>query len=242
VRQGQFWLLQGAADIIHDDPAHASHATFIQYRSENASNHWATHNVQIRGSMEALAATIRAGSCTCVADGSFKNNHGTAAWKILDLDQPQNSFEGQCVTPGTPEQQNAYRSELSGLYAATLAVNAMIKYFKLPSGALTLACDNLGAITTTEYEPGGANPSSCAQFDLVMAIQQMKSRTIKWNHIHVDGHQDTKKTKPLTPIELINVEMDTKAKLHWANTQHVHPMNRIINFDGEPWSIFLAKK
>jgi hypothetical protein len=135
---------------------------------------------------------------------------------------------------------NPYRSELSGLYAAITGINALVDYFHISKGSITLACNNLGAITITEYPPDGVNPSSCAQFDLVMAIQRLKSTNISWTHVHVDGHQDLKKQEPLTPIELINVEMDTKAKLHWTSTHTIQEADRLLHFDAEPWSVHIG--
>jgi hypothetical protein len=207
-RQGDFWLFQGSADVVDSPNAMPPDSTFQQFIEATPMDRWVYDNVQFLGSMEELGNAISNGSCTCVADGSFKDNHGTAAWKILDLDNPDNSIDGQCVTPGDPSHHNPYRSELSGLYAAITMINSLVEYLKIEQGSMTLACDNLGAITFTEYHPEGTNPSTCAQFDLVMAIQKMKTTKITWHHVHVYGHQDTKSANPLSPIELINVEMD----------------------------------
>jgi hypothetical protein len=239
-RQGNFWTYQGSADILPSLSQLPTARSFEEFIAAKQVNRWVYDKLQTTGSLDALARAISQGTWTCVADGSFKNEHGTAAWKILDLDDPTNSIEGQCVTPGDPGHQNPYRSELSGLFMGITMTNALIDYFQVTTGSITLACDNLGAITTTEYPPEGTSPSACAQFDLVMAIQRKKSKKITWNHLHVYGHQDTKSSKPLTPIELINVEMDTKAKLHWAETEHIAQPDRILCFDGEPWSLYIA--
>jgi hypothetical protein len=221
-QQGAFLIFHGTADIVRSNEIPLPSNTFEQFINAKESNRWVYDNVQAKGSMESLALAITNGSCTCVADGSFKDKHGTAAWKILDLATPENSIEGQSITPGDPCQQNPYRSELSGLFASTTMINNLVEFFQIESGAVTLACDNLGAITITEYTPEGTSPSACAQFDLVMAIQRRKSKKIKWMHKHVYGHQDTKSSAPLSPIKLINVDMDAKAKRHWAETKK-HP-------------------
>jgi hypothetical protein len=43
----------------------------------------------------------------------------------------------------------------------------------------------------------------------------------------------------LTPLELINVDMDNKAKAHWESTQHIAENERLHYFLDEPWSISL---
>jgi hypothetical protein len=198
---------------------------------------WVLDGIQIKGSLECIVRSIRQGTCTCVTDSSFKDNHGTAAWKILDLDNPDHVMEGQVVTPGFPYQQDAYCTELSGLYASVVAINALTTYYKITDGSCTLACNNISANRMASYDAIGTNPASCAHYDLVMAIQHIKTPLLKWIHLHVKGHQDDHPDLVLTPIELINVEMDTKAKLHWERTHTMREENRLHSFEGQPWAL-----
>jgi hypothetical protein len=69
-------------------------------------------------------------------------------------------MEGQVITPGYPHQQDAYRSELSGLYASVVAINSLITYFKVTVGSITMACDNISAGRMSSYTALGTNPSS----------------------------------------------------------------------------------
>jgi hypothetical protein len=156
----------------------------------------------------------------------------------LDTALPEHSFEGQCITPGTSAQQNPYRSKLSGLYASVAATNALIRFFSIKTGSMVLACDNLGAVRTTSYSADHTSPTG-AQFDLAMAIQYAKSPDIQWIHKHVKGHQDDVADHTLTPLELTNVKMDTKAKAYWAITKHIAEQDRAHTFLEEPWSISL---
>jgi hypothetical protein len=86
----------------------------------------------------------------------------------------------------------------------------------------------------------GTNPSSCAQFDLVMAIQQAKTSRLTWIHQHVKGHQDDHPDLLLTPLEELNVDMDTKAKQHWTRTHSIREDERLHDFEYQPWSISLG--
>jgi hypothetical protein len=144
------------------------------------------------------------------------------------------------VTPGFPHQQDVYRSELSGLYASVIAINALVLYYQVKEGAITLACNNISALRMASYDPLGTNPSSCAQFDLVMAIQYLKTPLISWIHKHVKGHQDDNPNLVLTPLELINVEMDMKSKSDWKATQTVRVKDRLRAIDGQPWLLSLG--
>jgi hypothetical protein len=216
VRQGQFLLFQGTAPCENRPVSiPPSFSSFGSYLASVPSNSWVFAGIQIHGSLEDIAQSIQTGTCSCVTDSSYKDLHGTAAWKILDLDQPENAIEGQVVTPGFPYQQDAYRSELSGLYASVTVINAMVEYFQIGEGSITLACDNILAGRMSLYDALGTNPASCSQYDLVMAIQYIKTPLVTWIHKHVKGHQDDNPDLVLSPLELVNVEMDLKAKHHW---------------------------
>jgi Reverse transcriptase (RNA-dependent DNA polymerase) len=239
IQQGRFLLFQGTSPRIYELPAimPSAYQSFPLFLASLTSQAWVFENVQFQGSCVSIAQSIRQGTCSCVTDGSFKEQHGTAAWKIVDLDKPDHAIEGQVVTPGFPHQQDAYRSELSGLYASVMAINALTTYFDIQEGAITMACDNYSAIRMTSYDPLGTNPSSCAQFDLVMAIQHAKTTRLTWTHKHVKGHQDDHPELVLTPLEEINVDMDIKAKRHWALTHSMEDEARIHDFEHQPWSI-----
>jgi hypothetical protein len=92
----------------------------------------------------------------------------------------------------------------------------------------------------SSYDALGTNPSSCAQHDLVMAIQYIKTAEIQWTYKHVKGHQDDHPELILTPTEAVNVEMDLKAKQHWNQTHAVSADDRIHAFEGQPWSLSLG--
>jgi hypothetical protein len=237
--QGNDVLIQGYSDCVPTPPTRIVPLTFTDYLASLEDKAWVFSSIQIRGSMEIVAAAIRKGTCSCVTDGSYKDGHGTAAWKISDVETPEHYIEGQCVTPGSSVQQNAYRSELSGLYASVMATNALVSFFSISAGSMTLACDNLGAIKTMSYHADHTSPTG-AHFDLVMAIQYAKSPNIQWNHQHVMGHQDDVEDHILSLLELINVEMDNKAKAHWENTRQIEEHQRQHYFAAEPWSISLA--
>jgi hypothetical protein len=120
--QGQYVLLQGFDDPSRSrltrtvtPPPRVTSRTFTNFLDSLEDKAWIFTSIMIRGSLTVMVHAIHNGTCSCVTDGSFKDTHGTAAWKIADPGHPEHSFEGQCVTPGTSVQQNSYHSELRGL-------------------------------------------------------------------------------------------------------------------------------
>jgi hypothetical protein len=236
--QGRDLLLQGYTNKLPAPSPRVTTLIFTEYLASLEDKEWIFSSIQIRGSLTVLADAIHKGTCSCVTDGLYKDGHSTAAWKLLDLVTPEHSIKGQCITPGTLAQQNLYRSKVSGLYASVAITNVLVKFFHITSGSMTLACNNLGAIRMTSYKLDHMSPTG-AHFDLIMATQYAKSPKIQWIHKHVMGHQDDVKEHIMSPLELINVDMDTKAKAYWAATHHIEEQNRKHYFSEEPWSISL---
>jgi hypothetical protein len=77
----------------------------------------------------------RAGYVCAVSDGSFKNAHGTAAWIITISNKC--IIKGRSIAPGHPEDQSAYRSELTGLYGIVMTIHHLEKHFHF-QGAITV--------------------------------------------------------------------------------------------------------
>jgi hypothetical protein len=101
------------------------------------------------------------------------------------------SIKGQVVTPGHPYQQESYRSELSVLYASVAVINVLMDFFLIMDRSITLAYDNLLACRMSSYDALGTNPSSCTQFNLVMAIQHIITPLLMWIHKHVKATRTT---------------------------------------------------
>ena len=114
---------------------------------------------------KAVAESIKNGCCIAISDGSFKDEFGTASWIVQGEDE-FGSLEGSLVTPGNPEDQSAYRSELAGLYGIAAIVNLLCQYHKITEGSITIGCDGLQALlhgtSTVDFIP-----TKMAQFDLV---------------------------------------------------------------------------
>jgi hypothetical protein len=165
-----------------------------------------------------------------VSDGSFKKQHGTAAWTIIV--SPLCAIRGRCITQGTPEIQNAYQSELAGLYCIAYYIYFLERKHGV-RGKITIACDSISALNQASKNYDFINPN-LPQFDLIMAIRSIVSETtLEWTWKHVKGHQDdTRETSELDQWSKWNIQMDAEAKCYWSVTKHwsIYP-----TIYGEPW-------
>ena len=95
-------------------------------RTSSGTNKWVLSNVEFRGDYNRFVSLCsnKYVNLQAVSDGSYKDQHGTASWRI--------SITGECdyligaaVVPGPSEIQSAYRSELLGLYGISLTLWAV---------------------------------------------------------------------------------------------------------------------
>ena len=219
--------------------------TLAEYISCNlhVNARWAVENFLSTDNGKYVADAIVNGTCIAVSDGSFKDNSGTAAWSIWG-ESDAFSLSGSCVVPGQAQDQSAYRSELSGLYAIAVMVEAVCKVFRIQSGSIEIGCDGISALRQATAETDLSNPH-LSQFDLIAAIRHIIHRTpIKWKARHVKGHQDDDETIVLDRWALINIDMDLKAKEHWHRMQSDRSTPGFIQQEiyGEPWSFWVGPR
>ena len=202
---------------------------------------WALTNLDLPADGLPLAVAIQLGTARAVSDGSFKDQFGTAAWVYYDAITNETLGNGRLNTPGYPEDQCSYRSEISGIYGIAVTILELAKFHDLRGGAIQVACDGESALHRC-FKPWSSNPLA-KHFDIIHATRAaITASTITWTWEHVRGHQDETQ-QPLTITEQRNVEMDAAAKEHW-NQQIQQPVQRgpLIRFHGETWRIFLGEK
>ena len=104
---------------------------------------------------------------------SLCSNLGAAAWFLEDSCSPGlHICYGSLHSTGGPGVSNAYQSELQGMYAMLLAVRSICQAFSLPSGKVTLGCDNLGVLSQLQF-PKEMVSCSCKHADLIWACQDL---------------------------------------------------------------------
>jgi hypothetical protein len=131
------------------------------------------------------------GEIKAVSDGSFKEKFGTAAWMIYITERC--IITGQCVSPGDPEDQSAYRSELTGLYGIAYSLWHISTNYGV-RGKIVAGCDGLSALHQVQKTIDFINPN-VPQYDLILATCTVIRQTQwQWEWQHVKGHQDQTKT------------------------------------------------
>jgi hypothetical protein len=193
---------------------------------------WILDNIQLSPSF--IERTRQEKALVAVSDGSFKNGHGTTAW-ILYASESCNCI-GRVVVPGQSQDQSAYRSELTGLYAIAVSIFFLESQYHV-QGKVIVGCDGLSALRQVSKPLDFIDPS-VPQYDLILATRGLvkKSKWV-WTWKHVKGHQDDNAPiKSLDILSQLNIWMDSEAKTHWAATvgrQHD------VRIDGEPWRVTL---
>jgi hypothetical protein len=231
-------MLTGFSKLVTTEDSQAS--SFQQFLSKiNPNAAWVVQNIEVIGDWNQWA-TQGKHNLRGVSDGSFKEKFGTASFILLPAEDSRLSIRGRLVTPGSPEDQNAYRSELSGIYALTVMIWAVSTYFNVPSGHMEIACDGKSALQQAQWPEDFIN-TQYPHFDLILAIRSIRQLTKwKWSWRHVKGHQDDT-GGPLDEWAQLNIQMDSYAKQHWLDTQNLE-LSREQKLWGEPWRVWTGQK
>ena len=198
------------------------------------SSLWALQHLKFIGDLPAFARICTTGSVSlyAVSDGSFKDNRGTACWRI-SLPSSNDYFLGSVHVPGPPGCQSAFRSELAGLYGIAITLWAIKNFYNCEISA-TIGCDGLSALLLCQENSDVINPNS-AQFDLIFAtrhILRLTSGQYTWRHIK--GHQDEGGNTKLDMWALFNIQMDMAAKQFWSTGTQVVNSEYNDTIFGEP--------
>ncbi len=133
-----------------------------------------------------LAEALYQGTAIAVSDGSFHEQYGTAAW-VLEGENSMGRISGAVISPGTSQDQSAYRSVLTGIYAIMIGVKNLCEYFQIKSGSNVLGCDGQAALDKA------CNHVSILQvgepsYDLLFAIKTHWAHSpVTWSFKHIRG-------------------------------------------------------
>jgi len=123
----------------------------------------------------------------------------------------------QNVVPGTPEDQDAYRGELSGLYALVCMLESICKHHGIQGGSKRVGCDGEEALNKVMNWHSHVNAES-PHADMILAIRnKVQATNITWKYKQVKGHQDDYRDyDSLDRMSQLNVLMDGSAKAYLA--------------------------
>eukprot|EP00957_Ditylum_brightwellii_P132810 10126892-Ditylum_brightwellii.AAC.1 len=135
-------------------------------------NTWATSKVEMDDDRKYIAAAIRDGLAIAVSDGSYKDSRSAAACIIEGFIPNKHPITATAMTPGSPENQDAYQAELLGILMIVIIVSNLCKQYNIQKGLITVACDGLEVIRKAMADD---TTFSCQsnQFDLILAIDSM---------------------------------------------------------------------
>lgn len=182
---------------------------------------WRAQRICVEMQATSLAQGLAQGSAVIVCDGSFKKDLGTAAYIIKPhIDSIEKAIY-VCPTPGPRKSHSAYRAETAGILACIRWILTFAKIQEVHNGSILLGCDcqaALGDIFNRPY-PGPSKKHA----DLLSEIHTLlkNNKHIQWNWEHIKGHQDKHLAyENLSPMQQLNVQMDTEAKKYWEKMYH----------------------
>jgi hypothetical protein len=190
---------------------------------------WAIKSLDCLTQGAVIARALICGTAIAVCDGSYKDQFGTAGFVIQREHHQEGRILGANVTPGHSADQNPYRSEIGGIFAVIVIIEALVQFHDIEHGTIELACDcksGLTSIFSHQYD----TPSQ-PHHDLIHEIRiRISSSPIEWKFRHVRGHQDKHVSFHLLDMwEQLNVEMDGLAKSFWnehhLTTPYFYPSN-----------------
>jgi ribonuclease HI len=201
-----------------------------------------------------LAAAVQAGTAVAASDGSFddKIKIGTAAFQIapsITSVEEKDSYCGATQVPGAPSDQSAYRSELAGVLAILIILQALCDAHGISEGSITLSLDSQSALA--EAEGSWKLKPRQSDFDILLDIRERTKRLpIKVQYKWIKGHQDEpqsqspttkkrrkRKKRPLSNWAKMNIRVD---KLAGDYRQEIGSRPRAnLRFRYEKWCLWL---
>ena len=198
---------------------------FVQRIVTHKYKKWLYHQTYLSGKMENLILSIRDGTAIAGCDGSFKTGkyNGTAAWSI-ETDSMRDSYTGVSIVKGTIEDQNAYRSELTGILALTNLLSEWCDTYNILQGQVTLYCDGKTALSSSLWRNNTNVSPNEKHSDLISAIIKLKDNLpITVKALHIKAHQDS--NCPLHKLSIpakINTKVDYLAKRFMLSIRSFH--------------------
>ena len=151
---------------------------------------WVLHHNIIPADLGyALAKQLKKTAVLCIADGSFKEHYGTAAF-ILDANHENNSWLGVVPCYGDPSFHDAYRSEITGLLAIVSILLVICKHHNIEDGIVHIGCDNDSALARC-LDEDWACKCPTENWDVIQCTRHIISKLpLSLFPVMVTGHLD----------------------------------------------------
>jgi hypothetical protein len=181
----------------------------------------------------------RTGQMMLVADGSAKNGFGTGAWIFtsLRLYEQGKYIEASALSPGPEYSQDSHRAECIGLLGGLRMVQQKLHSWRVESGHIVVACDNISALKYAVLQSKYKYiHSKIPDYDVLQACRSVMEPGVDYEYHHVRGHQDDKGIT-LDIYETLNVRMDSLAKRRRETyeTEHTPRHYQHMKLPNELW-------
>ena len=144
------------------------------------------------GTQHAIRTYIEDGTLLTCSDGSFDPELGTGSQAWLFADKTGHLlWSGAGPIDGNPDMVTSYRSKLGGITTILFLLQQIVAFFGISTGAVTLYCDNQGALDNVfdEYPRRGIYPKLERDYDLLGAARAIwRNLPIKVTGVWVKGH------------------------------------------------------
>ena len=161
------YLYLSGWDSVLPLPRTPTACTFFQYLQEiiPANCLWLMQDLRLIGPFSNFEnkCALKTISLRAVSDGSFKDLHGAASWRISEITS-RDYFLGSTISPGVPSCQSAYRCELTGLYGIFYGQYGNIMHINVEIG-----CDGLSALKMCKTDDDTLSPN-ILHSDLIYSI------------------------------------------------------------------------
>lgn len=184
-----------------------------------------------------LAESIRCGNAIGVTDASVKISKKSSAisWIITDRIQSYKCY-GSSGCPRFHAALDSYSSELFGILVILITAKTVCDFYNITSGKLTIACDNDSSLDVAINSSSPVKISD-PYFNLIWAARDFRDKiSIRFKSKRVKGHQDDYKQR-LNFYELLNIEMDKRAKLFRARLEQSPSLHRPWLFGDTQWHV-----
>jgi hypothetical protein len=183
---------------------------------------WAIRSLDCPDNGLYIAQALSHGTAIALCDGSYKEKFRTAGFALQsNTTSRHHRIIRANATSGHPDDQNPYRSEVAGIFAIVVLVDAIVHIHNITNRSIELGCDcESGLMAIFSHNHNTPNQS---HHNLIHEIRnKIAASPIVWKYRHVRVHQDKHVSYHLLdPWSQLNVEMDGLAKAYWNDT-HVN--------------------
>jgi hypothetical protein len=102
---------------------------------------WAIRKIKYKENGKNIAGALIQGRAIAVCDGSYKDHFETAGFVLQRGNNAEARIIGAHVTPGHPDESNAYRSELGSILAIVVITEAIVQMHDIQEGTIEVGWD-----------------------------------------------------------------------------------------------------